>query len=51
MIVCVHRQLQSRGGRWLLYPVIAVLALASIGGGYETLGEQPMPRPTRCLVD
>jgi pimeloyl-ACP methyl ester carboxylesterase len=49
MIVCVHRQLQSRGGRWLLYPVIAVLALASIGGGYETLGEAadakayPMP--------
>jgi peptidoglycan/LPS O-acetylase OafA/YrhL len=33
MIVGVHRQLQSRGGRWLLYPVIAVLALASIGGG------------------
>ena len=39
MIVCVHRQLQSRGGRWLLYPVIVVLALASIGGGYQTLGE------------
>jgi pimeloyl-ACP methyl ester carboxylesterase len=38
MLVCVHRQLQSRGGRWLLYPVIAVLALASIGGGYQTLG-------------
>ena len=38
MIVCVHRQLQSRGGRWLLYPVIAMLALASIGGGYQTLG-------------
>ncbi len=38
MIVCVHRQLQSRGGRWLLYPVIALLALASIGGGYQTLG-------------
>ena len=51
MIVCVHRQLQSRGGRWLLYPVIAVLALASIGGGYETLGKQRMPRPTRCLVN
>ena len=33
MIVRVHRQLHSRGGRWLLYPVIAVLALASIGGG------------------
>jgi pimeloyl-ACP methyl ester carboxylesterase len=49
MLVCVHRRLQSRGGRWLLYPVIAMLALASIGGGYETLGEAadarayPMP--------
>ena len=49
MIVCVHRQLHSRGGRWLLYPVIAMLALASIGGGYQTLGEAadakayPMP--------
>jgi hypothetical protein len=49
MIVCVHRQLQSRGGRWLLYPVVAMLALASIGGGYQTLGEAadakayPMP--------
>jgi pimeloyl-ACP methyl ester carboxylesterase len=38
MIVRVHRQLHSRGGRWLLYPVIAMLALASIGGGYQTLG-------------
>jgi pimeloyl-ACP methyl ester carboxylesterase len=37
MIVRVRRQLRSRGGRWLLYPVIAVLALASIGGGYETV--------------
>jgi pimeloyl-ACP methyl ester carboxylesterase len=49
MIVCVHRQVQSRGGRWLLYPVIALLALASIGGGYETVREAadaeayPMP--------
>ena len=49
MLVCVHRQLHSRGGRWLLYPVIAMLALASIGGGYQTLGEAadanayPMP--------
>jgi pimeloyl-ACP methyl ester carboxylesterase len=39
MIVCVHRQLRSRAGRWLLYPVIAILALASIGGGYETVRE------------
>ena len=34
------------GGRWLLYPVIVMLALASIGGGYETLRKQRMPRPT-----
>jgi pimeloyl-ACP methyl ester carboxylesterase len=38
MLVWVRRQLQSRGGRWLLYPVIVLLALASIGGGYQTLG-------------
>jgi pimeloyl-ACP methyl ester carboxylesterase len=53
MIVCVHRQLHSRGGRWLLYPVIAVLALASIGGGYETLGEaadaKAYPMPGRLI--
>jgi hypothetical protein len=53
MIVCVRRQLQSRGGRWLLYPVIAMLALASIGGGYETLGEaadaRAYPMPGRLI--
>jgi pimeloyl-ACP methyl ester carboxylesterase len=49
MIVRVHRQLRSRIGRWLLYPVFAVLALASIGGGYQTVQEAvdsnayPMP--------
>jgi hypothetical protein len=37
MIVRVRRQLRTRAGRWLLYPVIAVLGLASIGGGYETV--------------
>jgi pimeloyl-ACP methyl ester carboxylesterase len=39
MIVRVHRQLRSRSRRWLLYPVMAMLAFASIGGGYETLRE------------
>ncbi|WUJ67915.1 alpha/beta hydrolase [Kribbella soli] len=39
MAVRVHRDLRSRGGRWLLYPVIGILALASIGGGYETVRE------------
>ena len=49
MIVRVRRQLRSRSRRWLLYPVIAMLALASIGGGYETVREAadakayPMP--------
>ena len=49
MIVRAHRQLRSRSRRWLLYPVIAMLALASIGGGYETVREAadakayPMP--------
>ena len=49
MIVRVHRQLRSRSGRWLLYPVLALLALASIGGGYQTVGAaadaraNPMP--------
>lgn len=34
-----HRKLRSRS-RWLLiYPVITVMALASVGGGYETVRE------------
>ena len=33
----IHRQLRSRRGRWLLYPVLAVLAIVSVGGGYETV--------------
>ena len=49
MFVRARRQLRSRSGRWLLYPVIAILALAAIGGGYETVREAadatayPMP--------
>jgi pimeloyl-ACP methyl ester carboxylesterase len=53
MLVGVHRQLHSRGGRWLLYPVIALLALASIGGGYQTLGAaadaKAYPMPGRLI--
>lgn len=36
MAVRIHRDLRSRRGRWLLYPVLAVLAIVSVGGGYET---------------
>ncbi len=49
MAVRAHRQLRSPSKRWVLYPVIAVLALASVGGGYETLRQatdttdDPMP--------
>jgi pimeloyl-ACP methyl ester carboxylesterase len=37
MIVQANRQLRSRSGRFLLYPVIAMLVLASLGSGFETL--------------
>lgn len=49
MIVRSHRQLRSRSGRWLLYPVFAALLLAAVGGVYETVRETadantyPMP--------
>jgi pimeloyl-ACP methyl ester carboxylesterase len=48
MFVRARQQLHSRSRRGLLYPVIALLAIASIGGGYETVSaatdtEPPMP--------
>jgi pimeloyl-ACP methyl ester carboxylesterase len=49
MAVRTHRQLRSWTRRWLLYPVIAMLVLAALGGGYETVAEAvdfrayPMP--------
>ena len=39
MITRARRQLRSRTRRWLVYPLLTVLALASIGGGYETVRE------------
>ncbi len=39
MAVQAHRHLRSRSRRWLLYPVIAVMALAAVGAGYETVSE------------
>src|SRR4029453_13348447 len=39
MIVRVHRQLGTRSARRLLYLVVGLLALASIGGGYQTSRE------------
>ncbi|MDN5763470.1 MAG: alpha/beta hydrolase [Microlunatus sp.] len=50
----VRRQLSSRLSRWLLYPVIAVLGLASVGGGIvavqEVAGRQAQRMPGQ-LVD
>ena len=37
MIIHARRQLRSRTRRWLLYPVFGFLALASLGGAYETV--------------
>src|SRR4051794_27863812 len=37
MGVRVRRSLAARSGRWVLYPVVAVLAAAAVGGGVETI--------------
>lgn len=36
MVVQAQRQLRSPSGRILLYPVLVLLVLASLGGGFET---------------
>jgi CubicO group peptidase (beta-lactamase class C family) len=38
-ILQAHRQLHSRTRRWVVYPLLVVLALSAIGGGYETVRE------------
>ncbi len=49
MGVRVRRSLAPGGGRWLLYPVVAILAAAAVGGMAETVGlasdqrDQAMP--------
>ena len=47
-------QLPSRARRWLVYPVLAVLAIAAVGGGYQTVREALDARaypPPGQLVD
>src|SRR4051812_32544882 len=39
MFVQARRQLHSRSPRWLLHPVLAVLAVAAVGAGYQTVRE------------
>src|SRR5215203_2970203 len=49
MFIRVRRQVRSRAARWLLYPVLAMLMVASVGGGYQTVRQSidtrayPMP--------
>jgi pimeloyl-ACP methyl ester carboxylesterase len=38
MGVRVRRSLAAGSGRWLLYPVVAVMAVAAVGGVVETVG-------------
>jgi pimeloyl-ACP methyl ester carboxylesterase len=48
-----RRELRSRIGRWMIYPVLAMLALSSIGGGFETVREaadaRAYPMPGRLI--
>jgi pimeloyl-ACP methyl ester carboxylesterase len=40
MIAVARRQLHSHTRRWLLYPVLGVLALAAIGGAWQTVAAE-----------
>src|SRR5829696_522279 len=54
MFLRVRRQVRSRIGRWLLYPVLAVLMVAAVGGGYQTVRESLEARaypPPGQLID
>lgn len=49
MSVRVHRDLGSRPGRWLLYPAIAAMGVAAVGGAYQTLGTALDASPTSSM--
>jgi pimeloyl-ACP methyl ester carboxylesterase len=52
MVVQARRHLRSRSRRWLLYPVIGMLAVAAVGGGYETISaaiDDPPAMPGRAV--
>ena len=47
----VRRDLHSRTRAWVLYPILAVLVLAAVGGAVETVGETShIPGPTAGRV-
>jgi pimeloyl-ACP methyl ester carboxylesterase len=52
MIVRARRQLRSRSRRWLLYPVMAMMALVAVAGGYETVAgalDEDFPMPGQLI--
>jgi pimeloyl-ACP methyl ester carboxylesterase len=54
MVPRVRRDLESRSRRWLVHPVLAVLVIAAVGGGYQTVSESIDRRahpPPGQLVD
>jgi pimeloyl-ACP methyl ester carboxylesterase len=46
MLLQAHRHLRSRSRRWLLYPVIGMMTLAAVGGGYETVSAATDTQPS-----
>jgi pimeloyl-ACP methyl ester carboxylesterase len=52
MVLQAHRHLRSRSRGWLVYPVSAMLAVAAVGGGYETVSaatDTPPPTPGQSI--
>src|SRR5918996_2959736 len=52
MIVQARGQLRRRSRRWLLYPVMAIMALVAVAGGYETVSgalDEDFPRPGQLI--
>jgi pimeloyl-ACP methyl ester carboxylesterase len=43
MAVRIRREMASRLGRWLLYPVVVLLAVVSVGAGTETVLSRTAP--------
>jgi len=43
MAMCIRRDMVSRLGRWLLYPVVVLLAVVSVGAGTETVLSSTAP--------
>jgi pimeloyl-ACP methyl ester carboxylesterase len=45
MVIRVHRDMRSRGGRVQLYIVFTILALCAVGGGWQTVSEASESNP------